>query len=91
MQNQTVYSVPTTNENAIAIVGFVLAFFVPLAGLICSIIGYNNSKKGGKYGSLALAGIVIGAVFLVIEVILLVFITMYISRYYNPFYYLFYY
>ena len=29
--------------NVLAIVGFVMAFFMPIAGLICSIIGYKKS------------------------------------------------
>ncbi len=52
------------NTNAIAIVGFVLAFIIPLAGLICSIIGFNNAKRGAPYYGLALAGIIISAVWM---------------------------
>lgn len=49
--------------NALAIVGFVLSFFVSLPGLICSIIGYRKAKNEG-YGQrgLAIAGIVISSV-----------------------------
>lgn len=49
-------------DNSIAIVGFVLSFFFCVAGLICSIIGYNNSKKGAPYKSFAVAGIAVSAV-----------------------------
>ncbi len=50
------------NENALAIVGFILAFFVPLAGLICSIIGLKKANQGAPYKGLAIAGVVISAV-----------------------------
>ena len=50
------------NTNVIAIVGFVLSFFIGIAGLICSIIGLNKSKelKDGK--GLSIAGIVISSI-----------------------------
>lgn len=49
--------------NGIAIVGFVFAFFIPLVGLICSILGFNKaSKEGLPYKGLALAGIIISVV-----------------------------
>ena len=31
-------------DNPVAIVGLVLAFIIPLAGLICSCIGYKKAK-----------------------------------------------
>ncbi len=49
--------------NTLAIVGFVLSFFIALAGLICSIIGYKKSKnEGAPHQGLALAGIIISAI-----------------------------
>ena len=71
--SQPVQPAQTTEKNTIALVGFILSFFVPLAGLICSIIGLNkvplyrteNSRKG-----LAIAGIVISAVNLVLSIII---------------------
>ena len=59
------YSQPPQQKsgNTVAIVGFVLAFFIPLAGLICSIIGLrkaNNENAGHK--GLAIAGIIISIV-----------------------------
>lgn len=50
-----------TKTNTIAIVGFVLSFFIAIAGLVCSIIGYSNCKNGAPYKGLAIAGIVISA------------------------------
>lgn len=62
-------------DNTIAIVGFILTFFVPLAGLICSIIGYKNAKKyGSDYKGLALAGIIISAV--VIGAVVLIYLIL---------------
>ena len=63
--------------NAIAVVGFVLAFLFPLAGLICSIIGLSKSKKlGGKNRGLAIAGVIISTLIMVIEFIaILIFIV----------------
>lgn len=50
-------------SNTLAIVGFVLSFFIALAGLICSILGYKKSKnEGAPHKGLALAGIIISAV-----------------------------
>lgn len=50
----------TTTNNILAIVGFVLSFFIPIAGFICSIIAYKNSANYNvQYKGLALAGIII--------------------------------
>jgi len=52
-------------NRTLTIVGFVLAFLCSLAGLIISIIAYNKSKAVGYQNNLALAGIIIAAVFMV--------------------------
>ena len=52
-------------KNTMALIGFILSFFVSLAGLIVSIIAYKNAKKpefNGDGKSFALAGIIISAV-----------------------------
>ena len=55
------------DSNAIALVGFILSFFVALPGLICSIIGYRRAKSEGlDRGGLALAGIIISVVNMVL-------------------------
>ena len=60
--------------NTIAIVGFVLSFIIALAGLICSIIGYNKAKNEGlNHKNLALAGIIISAVNMVLGFVLQIF------------------
>ena len=62
-------------QNILAIVGFILSFFIAIAGLICSIIGYKNAPQfGGKGKGLALAGIIISIVSMVIVCIYVVFI-----------------
>ena len=52
--------------NVCAIVGFVLSFFVPIAGLVLSIIGIKRAYLRG----LAIAGVVISAVHLFFAFIL---------------------
>lgn len=52
----------SANDNVVGLVGFILAFLCPLAGLICSIIGYNNAKNGAPNRGLSIAGIIISAV-----------------------------
>ena len=59
-------------KNTMALIGFILSFFVAIAGLIISIIAYKNAKKpefNGDGKSFALAGIIISAVSLGIGII----------------------
>lgn len=56
--------------NMLAIVSLIMAFFIPLVGLVLAIIALNQIKKrheGGK--GLAIAGTILSAVFLVAEII----------------------
>ena len=54
----------TGDSNTIAIVGLILAFLIPLAGLICSIIGLKKAKEmGDKNKGVAIAGIIVSVVF----------------------------
>ena len=56
----------------IALVGFCLAFEVPLAGLICSIIGLKRcNARGESWREFAIAGIIISAVAMAIYVLAL--------------------
>ena len=56
--------------NNIATIGFILSFFVAIAGLICSIIGYRNaSQYGGNGKGFALAGIIISSVSIALSII----------------------
>jgi heme/copper-type cytochrome/quinol oxidase subunit 1 len=51
------------------IVGLILAIFCSLIGLVVSIIAYNRSKNAGYKNNIALAGIIVGAVLLVVSLI----------------------
>ncbi len=66
--------------NTLAIVGFVLAFLIPIAGLICSIIARKQVAERDEGGAgLALAGLIISIVetcFLVIYIIIYVALVM---------------
>lgn len=61
---------PKNDSNILAVIGFVLSFVIPLAGLICSILGYNKSKNEGlPYKNLAFAGIIISTAVMVLSVV----------------------
>lgn len=47
----------------LGIVGLVLSIFIPIVGLIVSIVARSKSKKAGFGNTLAMVGIVIGVVF----------------------------
>lgn len=56
--------------NGMALAGFILSFFVPVLGLIFSIIGVNKAKSlNGNRRGLAIAGIIISAVGIVLQFI----------------------
>ena len=66
------YAAPAQDPGkTMGIVGLVLSFLgcLSIAGLIVSILAYNKSKKAGYKNGIALAGIIVGAVVLVISVI----------------------
>lgn len=70
---------PYQKTNSMAITGFVLAFLMPLLGLILSIVGLRQVKKRGEGGkTLAVAGIIVSAVTIAIAtlIIALVFIAV---------------
>ena len=55
---------PGPRTNTMAIIGFVLAFVVSVAGIVCSHIALSQIKKTGEGGrGLALAGLILGYVF----------------------------
>lgn len=75
-QSQTARPANASNDdNVIAIVGFIFSFFGGMIGLICSIIGYNNAKKGAPHKNLALAGIIISIVEFAIAFIVGIFMS----------------
>ena len=57
----------------LSIAGFVLAFIIPLIGLIVSIVARNNavSEDDEKSAGFAKAGIVVSAIFIAIYVLLI--------------------
>lgn len=62
----------TGESNSMAIAGFVCSFFIPLLGLIFSIIGLNKSKNlNGRGRGMAIAGIVISVASWVLGIIII--------------------
>lgn len=62
--------VKTDKTNVLAIVGLVLAFIVPLVGVILGFVARSQIKRTGEKGSgLALAAIIVGLAFIVIGII----------------------
>lgn len=60
-------------SNVLAIVGFVLAFLMPVAGLVCSILGKNRAAElGGSGKGLATAGIAVSIAYLALAVLFLI-------------------
>lgn len=69
--------------NTMAVVGFILSFFVSIAGLICSIVGYKQCNQTGEGGKgFAVAGIVISAVSIAIVFLAVVIVAATGSYYY---------
>ena len=61
--------------NTLAIVGFILAFFVSVGAVICSHIALSQIKRTGEGGrGLAIAGLVIGYVGIGIGLLWLLFV-----------------
>ena len=71
-------SLPTQNKgNGIAIAGLILAFFIPLLGLIFSLIGLKQSKKiGGAGRGIALAGLIISSLSILVTIGLIILIFL---------------
>ena len=58
------------DSNTIAIIGLILAFIIPLAGFICSIIGLSKAKKlDGKNRGVAMAGLIISILLPIITIL----------------------
>ncbi|MDR1196820.1 MAG: DUF4190 domain-containing protein [Candidatus Nomurabacteria bacterium] len=63
--------------NGLAIAGFICSFFVSVLGIILGAVALGQIKKTGEGGKgLATAGIVIGAVSMVISIIAIVFFVI---------------
>jgi hypothetical protein len=61
---------PQDPGRTLGIVGLILAFFCSLIGLIISIIAYRQSQQAGYKNNIALAGIIVGAISLLIGLLL---------------------
>lgn len=62
------------------IVGLILAFFLPLIGMILSIIGLVQSKKAGFSNVPAVVGIIVGALLTILITIVLIASFSYIQE-----------
>ena len=58
---------PATND--MAVVGFIMAFMMPILGLVFSVIGLKKAKSGAPNRGLALAGVIISSVYLALSVL----------------------
>lgn len=77
--------------NILAVLGLVFAFFIPLVGLILSIVGLTQAKKMNDGKGLALGGIITSAIMLALQIILfivVIFLLVFVDDYdYNYDYY----
>ena len=71
------------DEGIFGLVGFILAFFCPIVGLIFSIIGMTKKKNNG----LATAGFVLSILFTVIAIIIIAIAVENANTSYPPYYY----
>ena len=93
--NQNTSTQQNGSLSPLSIVGFVLSFVASVAGLICSIIAFNNAKNSGDTRSkgFAKAGIIISAcsigISFITGIITGIFLAIYgvqFDRYYDIFY-----
>ena len=72
-QDQNIKPTSHPKTNVLAIVSLVMAFFVPLIGLILSIVALNQIKKSSESGKgIAIAGIVISIIVMLAQFIIVV-------------------
>jgi hypothetical protein len=60
------YQGTNPSTNGLSIAGLILAFFIPLVGLILSIIGLKQSKENNQSTTLAKVGIILSSIFMVL-------------------------
>ena len=63
---------PVADGKTLGIVGLVLAFVFPLAGIIVSVSAKNQSKAAGVENTPAKIGLILSIIFLVIGIIVLI-------------------
>lgn len=79
-----VANIKDKKTNTMSIVGFVLSFLIPIAGLICSIIARKKCREEGLGGDgLALAGIIISAVSMALSLLAIIIYISMIGSYYS--------
>lgn len=67
----------TVKTNTLAIVGLVIAFIVPLIGMILSIVALNQIKKSKENGKgAAIAGIVVSIIVMIFQFVLVLAISL---------------
>lgn len=83
MSGYEVHNNESNSNNALAITGFILSFFIPLAGLIVSIFGLRKAKEMHNNGKgFAIAGIVISSIFIGFGLLFtLIFILIFVGSY----------
>jgi hypothetical protein len=70
--------------NVLAIVAFILAFFISIAGVIVGFIALSQIKRTGEGGrGLALAAVILGFVFLALGIIFVIFWVVLFAEYGN--------
>lgn len=71
----------TLQKNSpLVITGFIFAFFMPIVGLILSIIGLAKQRKTGAPTGLAVAGVVISSIALVLSIFLIGAVTSFVMN-----------
>jgi preprotein translocase subunit SecG len=60
---------PEDPDKGLAVVALVFAFFMPVVGLILSIVARSKSKKGGYKNPLATIGIIVNTIFILITIL----------------------
>lgn len=73
----------TASTNGMAIAGFVLSFFIPILGLIFSILGLKKSKETNNGKELSIAGIIISIIIIILSAIYVVMWLDYNKRIYD--------
>lgn len=69
---------PTPQKtNTLSIVGLIMAFIIPIVGLVCSIIGISQTNKRNEKGKgLAVAGVIISILNMLFQFIMLIVIIV---------------
>ncbi len=91
LQSQPVMAqpVPTANPAAedpgksLSVFGLILAFLVPLAGLIVSIVAASKSKKAGFKNGTAKLGIILSIIFTVLSIASMVLVLRRVDNIHN--------